>query len=688
MVKRKSIVRRNIIWILLISIVFTSAFSVDIKADTLAENTEFVEIEPTETTEETDTETERSELTQSVESGVITDPATEITDIPEASGISDIAETIEAVDDVAETTEKSNLPERTEKVAEEEQEKTQTEVTQPEEAEEQETSAEETTIEESEIKESVAEESEPAEQPAPTDKSGTEQEESGAEQEESATAESNEDAQSIETKDSPIQSRRSRQSQVTRYIYANSIIRNAPNGTPITTLKMPLFVKGTIEGAWLRFTYNGATAYVANSVTTTSNPPITGYAKCAVNVRSAPGGSVLGIIPKGYQVKGVLVGNMVRLTYNGRTAYVYVSLLQATPVQIKCYIYANSIIRNAPNGSVITKLWRPLLVSGTIEGAWLKFTYNGRNAYVAMSVTTTGNPAMTGYAKQKLYVRNVPNGTVIGTLALGRQVKGVLVGNMVRFTYNGKTGYVFASLLQKDPVKISGYASQTMSVRSYSNNSIIGTLFKGRPVSGQIVGNKVVFIYNGTKATVYLSLLSTSPVTYKGYVLANSKIYVKPNGVSYDKYLFTNDIQGIWEGNWLKTDNYGDTGYVYKSNIRDYKPSSYGVSYIASYGSAVTLEYKNALAEAKEYLEIFDWSKQRLYEQLVSPYGGKYSSEASQYAAENINANWRQNAVKAGRGYLELFNWSKQRLFEQLSSGYGEQFTQADAQYAVDVIFK
>lgn len=451
---------------------------------------------------------------------------------------------------------------------------------------------------------------------------------------------------------------------------------------------MPLFVKGTIQGAWLRFVYNGATAYVANSVTTTNNPPITGYAKSAVNVRNAPGGSVLGIIPKGYQVKGVLVGNMVRSTYKGRTAYVYVSLLQATPVQVTCYIYANSIIRNAPNGSVITKLWRPLLVSGTIEGAWLKFTYNGRNAYVAMSVTTTGNPAMTGYAKQKLYVRNVPNGTVIGTLALGRQVKGVLVGNMVRFTYNGKTGYVFASLLQKDPVKISGYASQTMSVRSYSNNSIIGTLFKGRPVSGQIVGNKVVFIYNGTKATVYLSLLSTSPVTYKGYVLANSKIYVKPNGVSYDKYLFTNDIQGIWEGNWLKTDNYGDTGYVYKSNIRDYKPSSYGVSYMASYGSAVTLEYKNALAEAKEYLEIFDWSKQRLYEQLVSPYGGKYSSEASQYAAENINANWRQNAVKAGRGYLELFNWSKQRLFEQLSSGYGEQFTQADAQYAVDVIFK
>ncbi|MGB4610070.1 MAG: hypothetical protein WBH77_05540, partial [Saccharofermentanales bacterium] len=68
-----------------------------------------------------------------------------------------------------------------------------------------------------------------------------------------------------------------------------------------------------------------------------------------------------------------------------------------------------------------------------------------------MSVTTSGNPAMTGYAKQKLYVRNTPNGSVVATLPKGYRVSGVLVGNMVRFTYRGKTSYVYATLLQKNP---------------------------------------------------------------------------------------------------------------------------------------------------------------------------------------------------------------------------------------------
>ena len=240
--------------------------------------------------------------------------------------------------------------------------------------------------------------------------------------------------------------------KVTRYIYANSIIRSAPNGSMITKLWRPLLINGTLEGAWTKFTYNGKTAYVASSLTTTNNPPITGYAKSAINVRNAPGGSVIGTIPIGRQVKGVLVGNMVRFTYNNRTGYVSASLLQATPVKVTRYIIANSIIRSAPNGSIIIRTWRPLLVSGTIEGAWLKFTYNSRTAYVAMSLTTTGNPAMTGYAKQKLYVRNTPNGSVVGTIPRGSKVSGVLVGNMVRFTYNGKTSYVYASLLQKDPV--------------------------------------------------------------------------------------------------------------------------------------------------------------------------------------------------------------------------------------------
>ncbi|MGI6580246.1 MAG: leucine-rich repeat protein [Saccharofermentanales bacterium] len=237
--------------------------------------------------------------------------------------------------------------------------------------------------------------------------------------------------------------------QVTRYVKAGSNIRSAPGGTIIETLKIPILVTGTITGSYLRFTYKGQTAYVAMSLTTTQNPPITGYAKSAVNVRNAPGGSIIGTLPVGRQVKGVLVGNMVRFTYNSQTGYVYVSMLQATPVRVTRYVVANSIIRSAPGGSIIARPWRPLLVSGTIQGAWLKFTYNGRTAYVAMSLTTTQNPPITGYTKSTVNVRSTPNGSVIGSLPANRKVSGVLVGNWVKFTYAGRTGYISASLLKK-----------------------------------------------------------------------------------------------------------------------------------------------------------------------------------------------------------------------------------------------
>jgi uncharacterized protein YgiM (DUF1202 family) len=355
---------------------------------------------------------------------------------------------------------------------------------------------------------------------------------------------------------------------VTRYIKANSIIRSAPNGSVITITRRPLFVSGTIAGAWLKFTYNGNPAYVAISVTTTDNPVMTGYAKSAVNVRNASGGSVIGTIPKGYRVQGVLVGNRVRFTYNGQTGYIYVSLLQATPVKVTTYIKANSIIRSAPNGSMITKLWRPILVNGTIEGAWLKFTYNGRTAYVAMSITTTSNPAMTGYAKQTLYVRNTPNGNVAGTLPKGYRVSGVLAGNMVRFTYKGQTGYVYAVLLQGTPVKVTTYIKANSIIRSAPNGSIITKTWRPLFVTGTIAGAWLKFTYNGRTAYVAMSITTTSNPAMTGYAKQKVNVRNAPDGSVVDIIPIGNRIKGVLVKNMVKFTYKGKTCYVYASLLQ------------------------------------------------------------------------------------------------------------------------
>ena len=399
---RKNTVINYFVMLLLISIVFTSVFSVAVKAETLKENTKTGKTaELAEIIDET--EVSKPEPIESVESEVLLG---EVTSDSETFLTENTLSTEKSTsEDIAEGQDST-----TEKIAVQEQQKSASE--------------------------------------------------------ESTTAESDKNAQFDGISDLPKLSGRAIPSQVTRYIYANSIIRSTPNGSIITTLKMPLFVTGTIQGAWLKFTYNGATAYVANSVTTTNNPPITGYAKSAVNVRNAPGGSVIGTIPLGHEVRGVLIGNMARLTYNDQVGYVYVSMLQATPVQVTRYIYANSIIRSAPNGEEITTLWRPLLIKGKREGAWIKFNYDGSTAYVAAGVTTTNNPPISGYINRTVNVRKTPGGIITHIIPIGFQVQGVLVGNTIKIHYNNETGYVDASFLQRNTVYMPRYVAANSIIRT------------------------------------------------------------------------------------------------------------------------------------------------------------------------------------------------------------------------------
>lgn len=103
-----------------------------------------------------------------------------------------------------------------------------------------------------------------------------------------------------------------------------------------------------------------------------------------------------------------------------------------------------------------------------------------------------------------------------------------------------------------------------------------------------------------------------------------------------------------------------------------------------SLGKEPTNEQKNALKKAESYSETMYMSKQRIYEQLTSEYGEKFSTEAAQYAIDNIDVDWNANALKKAKSYQQTMNMSKQRIYDQLISEYGEKFTKEQAQYAID----
>ena len=102
------------------------------------------------------------------------------------------------------------------------------------------------------------------------------------------------------------------------------------------------------------------------------------------------------------------------------------------------------------------------------------------------------------------------------------------------------------------------------------------------------------------------------------------------------------------------------------------------------YEDTLPTEYKNALKSAKTYSDYMHMSKQGIYDQLISEYGDNFSVDATQYAVDNLQADYNYNALKSAESYSKTMHMSKQKIYEQLISEYGDKFTSSEAQYAVD----
>lgn len=100
--------------------------------------------------------------------------------------------------------------------------------------------------------------------------------------------------------------------------------------------------------------------------------------------------------------------------------------------------------------------------------------------------------------------------------------------------------------------------------------------------------------------------------------------------------------------------------------------------------NSVPTEYKNALKQAETYSSKMHMSKQDIYDQLTSEYGGQFPADAAQYAIDNLDADYKQNALKSAETYQSMMSMSKQDIYDQLVSEYGGQFTPEEAQYAID----
>ena len=89
-------------------------------------------------------------------------------------------------------------------------------------------------------------------------------------------------------------------------------------------------------------------------------------------------------------------------------------------------------------------------------------------------------------------------------------------------------------------------------------------------------------------------------------------------------------------------------------------------------------DYTYAYEKAKS------WSKKHLSQQQIKIYLTKYdrySEDATQYALNKLNVDWKEQALLKAKYYQE-FHYSKEKLVEQLINI--EKFTQEEADYAIE----
>ena len=88
---------------------------------------------------------------------------------------------------------------------------------------------------------------------------------------------------------------------------------------------------------------------------------------------------------------------------------------------------------------------------------------------------------------------------------------------------------------------------------------------------------------------------------------------------------------------------------------------------------------EQALLRAKSYQE-FHYSKNKLVEQLINI--DKFTQEEADYAVGQVNFDWKENAVKEAEFYVNSGKISKERLLEKLVEY--RKFTQEEAEYAIE----
>lgn len=97
--------------------------------------------------------------------------------------------------------------------------------------------------------------------------------------------------------------------------------------------------------------------------------------------------------------------------------------------------------------------------------------------------------------------------------------------------------------------------------------------------------------------------------------------------------------------------------------------------------TTVSVEQKQALKKAEQYIDIMGFSKEGLKSQLE--YDG-FEDDSIEYAVENVDANWNEEALEKAKQYMDLMGFSKEGMRSQLEY---DGFTDSEIEYAINKLY-
>lgn len=364
-----------------------------------------------------------------------------------------------------------------------------------------------------------------------------------------------------------------------------------------------------IEGSrqsngWIKFYYNGRTAYTSGDYYKEYTTTITRYTTDILNVRNTPSTSssstIIGRFRKDTKVIGIKLGDWLRINYDGNVGYVYYKYTKApttsttTTNSTKVYITTGNAVNVRTGASASYKSlgynYNGSLIEGIKESnGWIKFIYNGKTAYTSGSYYREYTTKVDRMVTDTLNVRDTASTSseskVIGRLYEGNKIDGIKLGNWFRITHNGKIGYVYYKYTKETtavvkpvaPVKEVRYTTHNLNVRKGPSltDSIIGLLSIGTRIEGvkeenwfkiQYNGNPSYVSYEYTKSENDMPTITLSN-THKRTVTASVNVRAQANTSSevFGKLTAGTQIEGILEGKWVKFVYGKSIGYIYST---------------------------------------------------------------------------------------------------------------------------